>query len=126
MLEKNPIWSGLLPEEQFLVDAARQQRLAGLFGSEIAEIAELKGTIEEANAIADLAQVDLKLHSEMDDRTFTEFMKQTTQAAPWLIKDGYRIVRVRPEMRGTAQLHQPATPEEIRDGVFFESYGRTI
>jgi hypothetical protein len=48
MLEKNPIWSGLMPKEQFLVDAARKERLAGLYGPQQAEIQELEQTIGEA------------------------------------------------------------------------------
>jgi hypothetical protein len=31
------------------------------------------------------------------------------------------FVRVRPELKGTPQLHQQATPEEISDGIFFEN-----
>jgi hypothetical protein len=38
MLEAKPIVSGLMVEEQFLVDAAREQRLAGLYGPQLAEI----------------------------------------------------------------------------------------
>jgi hypothetical protein len=74
MLEKNPRWSGLLPNEQFLVDAAKEQRLAGLYGSELAEIEELKATIAEANMVVDRAHVHLKLHSAMDDRDFADFV----------------------------------------------------
>jgi hypothetical protein len=123
MLEAKPIVSGLMPEEQFLVDAAREERLAGLYGPQLAEISELETTIAEANGIFDLALVDLKLHSEMDDRAFTEFTApiMNRKNAPWLVKNGDAIIRVRPEMKGTPQLNQPATLEEIADGKYYKS-----
>jgi hypothetical protein len=43
-------------------------------------------------------------------------------AAPMLIKmkgDG-RIMRVRPEKRGTWEFQQTATPDEIRDGILYD------
>jgi hypothetical protein len=61
MLEAKPIVSGLMPEEKFIVDAAREQRLAGLYGPQIAEITELENTIAEANSIFDLALVDFEI-----------------------------------------------------------------
>jgi hypothetical protein len=122
MLEAKPIVSGLMPGEQFLVDAAREQRLAGLYGPQQAEISELETTVAEASSIFDLALVDLKLHSEMDDRTFAEFTApiMNRKNAPWLIKNGDAIVRVRPELKGTPQLNQPATADEIADGVYYQ------
>jgi hypothetical protein len=123
MLEAKPIVSGLMPQEQFLVDAAREERLAGLYGPQLAEISELETTIAEANSIFDLALVDLKLHSEMGDGAFAEFTApiMARKNAPWLVKNGDAIMRVRPEKKGTPELHQPATPEEISDGVFFKN-----
>jgi hypothetical protein len=75
MLERKPIFSGLMPDEQFLVDAARAERLEGLFPAELAEIAELESTIAEANMIADVARVDLQSSSGMEPRVFNEFVK---------------------------------------------------
>jgi hypothetical protein len=123
LLETSPIVSGLLPAEKFIVDAAREKRLANLYGPELEEIAALEQTVAEARSIADIARNDLKLHSAMDDRTFTEFVRpiENRMDAPWLAKSGDSIVRVRPELKGTPQLHQAATPEEIREGIFFES-----
>jgi hypothetical protein len=123
MLEKNPIYSGLLAGEQFLVDAAKEQRLAGLYGPQQAEISELENTIAEANMIFDVALGQLKLHSAMDDRDFNDFVApiMSRRDAPWLVRHGDGpVMRVRPELAGTPQLHQPATAEEIADGIFFK------
>jgi hypothetical protein len=124
MLERKPIFSGLMAEEQFLVDAAKEQRLAGLYPSELAEIAELETTIAEANGIFDLALVDLKLHSEMDDRSFTEFVTpiMNRRNAHWLKRDkdahGNEVIYVfDPKNHYTVKV---ATPDEQRDGVFFK------
>jgi hypothetical protein len=123
MLEQPPALSGLLPAEKFIVDAAREKRLTNLYGPQLQEIAALETTVAEARAIADVARNDLKLHSAMDDRTFTEFVRpiENRQGAPWLVKNGDAVMRVRPEMRGSPQLHQPATADEIREGVFYDS-----
>ncbi len=123
MLEQPPSLSGLLPAEKLIVDNAKEQRLSALFGSELAEIEALQETIAQANMIADISRNDLKHHSEMDDRAFEEFTKpiENRQGAPWLAKSGDQVVRVRPELKGTPQLHQPATPEEVRDGVYYDS-----
>jgi hypothetical protein len=44
----------------------------------------------------------------------------TRQIAPWLVKNGDSVVRVRPEKFGTPELNQPATEDEIRDGKFYK------
>jgi hypothetical protein len=136
MLEQPPILSGLFLAEDFkgtispeiqrdrdIVAAAKQKRLGNLFAPQLAEIDELEKTVSEANGIADLARVDLKLHSGMDDRVFDEFVKpvEAKVGAPWLVKNGDAVIRVRPELKGTPGLNQPATSDEIRDGVYFES-----
>jgi hypothetical protein len=126
MLEAKPIVSGLMPGEQFLVDAAREQRLAGLYGPQLAEIEELETTIAEANGIFDLALVDMKLHSEMDDRTFTEFTTpiMNRKNAPWLKRekdrDGNEIIRVFDP--ANHQTFPIASPDQARDGVFFKDF----
>jgi hypothetical protein len=111
-------------EDASLLETTKERRLASLFGSERAEIEELETTIAEANSIFDLALVDLKLHSEMDDRTFTEFTApiMSRRNAPWLVKHGDGpVVRVRPEKKGTPELHMPASADEIADGKFYKS-----
>jgi hypothetical protein len=115
MLERKPIFSGLMAEEQFLVDAAREQRLAGLYGPQLAEIEELETTIAEASGIFDLALVDMKLHSEMDDRTFTEFTApiMNRKNAAWKMKDGKTICEW---VNGKATYHQ-GSEDELRDAV---------
>jgi hypothetical protein len=135
LLETEPEASGFFLAEGFngtisaeiqrdrdIVAAAKQKRLEGMFGRELEEIAELKEKIDGANMIADLALVDMKLHAGLDDRAFTEFVSpiMNRRNAPWLVRDGATIMRVRPEKIGTPELHQPATSEEIADGVFFK------
>ena len=51
-----------------IVAAAKEKRLAGMFGRELEEIAALEQTVSEAHMIADLARNDLKLHSGIDDQ----------------------------------------------------------
>jgi hypothetical protein len=123
MLETAPLVSGIAASETFIVDAAKKERLADQYGPALLEIEDLETTITEATAIFDLALVDLKLHSELDDRTFNDLVTpiMNRKNAPWLVKSGDTIMRVRPELKGTPGLHQPATPEEISDGVWSEA-----
>jgi hypothetical protein len=109
MLEQPPALSGLQPQQIgeakdegnqdfLLVEATKKRRLETLFAPQLEEIAELEKTVSEANMIADLARVDLKLHSEMDDRTFADFTKpiEGRQSAPWLrrfTENGIEVIR---------------------------------
>jgi hypothetical protein len=70
-----------------------------------------------------LALVDMKLHSGLDDRAFSDLSTpiMTRKNAPWLHRDGNSVVRIRPELRGTAGFHQPATADEMADGVWSET-----
>ncbi len=124
MLEQPPALSGLLPNETKLVDDTKKARLAGLFAPQLAEIEELKGTIKDANMVIDLAQVDLKLHSGMDDRTFIEFVKpiEMKQGAPWLVRateEGKEVIRA---IDVETHLAPTATPDQIRDGKFYKDF----
>jgi hypothetical protein len=118
MLEVSPLLSGLMPEEKFLVDAAREERLAGLYGPQLAEITELETTIADANMIFDLALNDLKLHSEMDDRAFAEFSKpiMNRRGAPWKMNDGKTICEIGSD--GKAAYHL-GSEDELRDAVAY-------
>jgi len=78
--------------------------------------------------IADLARNDLKLHSEMDDRTFTEFVKpiESKANAPWLqryVENGREVVRVVDLENHVARL---ATPEEVLAGKFYASHNEFL
>jgi hypothetical protein len=128
MLEQPPALSGLLAAEKFVVDEVREKRLASLYGPQLAEIEALEKTVAEANMIADLARNDLKLHSEMDDRTFTEFVKpiESKASAPWLqryMEDGREVVRVVDLNAGVARL---ATEDEKRDGKFYKDHAEYL
>jgi hypothetical protein len=121
MLEQ-PALSGAVPNQ--IIEAAKKERLAGLFGPQLAEIEELETTIAEANMIANLAHNDLKLHSEMNDRTFTEFVKpiEARVGALWLkkfIEGGVEVIRVIDVANHGARV---ATEREILDGKYYADF----
>jgi len=89
MLEQPPILSGFFLAEDFkgtispeiqrdrdIVAAAKEKRLAGMFGPQLTEITELEKTVADANMIADIARVDLQSHSGMEPLVFAEFVKR--------------------------------------------------
>jgi hypothetical protein len=138
MLEQPPVLSGLFLAEDFkgtisaeiqrdrdIVAAAKEKRLAGMFGRELEEIAALEQTVSEANMIADLARNDLKLHSGVEDqRLFEEFVRpvEAKANAPWLrkyIEDGVEVVRVVDLETHRARV---ATEREILDGKYYENF----
>jgi hypothetical protein len=128
MLETDPLVSGLLPAEAFIVETAKEQRLGSLFGSQLAEIDELEKTIADASMIFDLALVDLKASSEMDDRTFTEFSTpiMNRQGAPWLrryTEDGKEVIRVIDLQNHSARI---ATEREVLDGKFYKDHAEYL
>src|SRR5258706_2033489 len=138
LLETEPEASGLFLAEDFkgavsaeiqrdrdIAAAAKEKRLEGLFSAELAEIAELKETIDSANMIFDLALVDLKLHSEMNDRAFAEFTTpiMNRKNAVWLKRstnsEGREVVYVfDPKDYAHPRI---ASPDEVRDGVEYPS-----
>jgi hypothetical protein len=137
LLETEPEASGLFLAEDFkgtispeiqrdrdIVAAAKEKRLAGMFGRELEEIAALEQTVAEANMIADLARGDLKLHSGIEDqRMFEEFVKpvESKANAPWLKRDkdvhGNEVIYVFDP--ANYQTVKVATPDQVRDGRFF-------
>jgi hypothetical protein len=138
MLEQPPVLSGLFLAEDFkgtispeiqrdrdIVAAAKEKRLAGMFGRELEEITALEQTIAEANMIADLARNDLKLHSGIEDqRVFEEFVKpvEAKQNAPWLRKyteEGREVTRVIDLETNRAHI---ASEREILDGKYYASH----
>jgi hypothetical protein len=111
-------------EDASLLETTKKQRLETLFGPQLEEIDALEGTIAEANMIADLARNDLKLHSEMDDRTFIEFIRpvEAKQNAVWLRKymeNGVEVIRVVDLENHRARV---ATEREILDGKYYENF----
>jgi hypothetical protein len=125
MLEQ-PALSGAVPNQ--IIEAAKKERLAGLFGPQLAEIEELEKTVAEANMIADLARVDLKLHSGMDDRQFTEVVRpvENKENAPWLhryTEEGREVIRVIDVANHGARI---ATEREILDGKFYKDHAEYL
>jgi hypothetical protein len=100
--------------------AAKSAREEQLFGPQLAEIDALKAVVDEANAAATIARGDLRSVLQIEEREFSQLVDR--EPTPWLVRMGadQPVLRVRPENVGTDQLHQPATPDEIRVGRFFK------
>jgi hypothetical protein len=125
MLEQ-PALSGAVPNQ--IIEAAKKERLAGLFGPQLLEIEEMEKIVAEGNMIADLARNDLQLHSGMEPRAFGEFVKPTESKAnaPWLKKyneDGKEVVRVIDLQTHGAHI---ATEREILDGKFYKDHAEYL
>jgi hypothetical protein len=121
MLEQ-PALSGAVPNQ--IIEAAKKERLAGLFGPQLLEIEEMEKTVAEANMIADLARNDLQLHSGMEPRVFGEFVKPTESkaGAVWLrrfMEDGREVIRVVDLQNNAARI---ATEREILDGKYYKDF----
>jgi hypothetical protein len=114
--------SGIEEQHYAAALAARKEQL---HGPALMEIEQLKTVIDEANAVAQTARRDLMSTSDLQPDEFEKIVApiETRRHAPWIVKmgDDQPIIRVRPEKSGTDELHQPATPDEIRDGKFFKN-----
>jgi hypothetical protein len=125
MLEQ-PALSGAVPNQ--IIEAAKKERLAGLFGPQLAEIEELEKTIADANMIADIARVDLQSSSGMEPRVFAEFVKpvENKANAPWLKKyteEGREVIRVMDLENHAARI---ATEREILDGKYYKDHAEYL
>jgi hypothetical protein len=137
LLELPPIASGFFVAENFtgtispeiqrdrdIVAAAKENRLAGMFGPQLAEIDGLEQTLAEANMIADVARVDLQNSSGMEPAQFNEFCKpvESKANAPWLrkfVEDGREVIRVIVPGEHSARL---ATEREVLDGKYYTDF----
>jgi hypothetical protein len=91
LLEQPAALSGLHPQhgegdakdqgnqDFILVEAVKKRRLESLFAPQLAEIAELEGTIAEAFSIANIARNDLQLHSGIEDRRVLRGIRPTNR-----------------------------------------------
>jgi hypothetical protein len=136
MLEQPPALSGLQPQQIgedkaagnqdfLLVEATKKQRLESLFGPQLLEIEEMEKIISEANMIANIGRNDLKLHSGMDDRAFTEFVRpiELKTATHWLRKDADGTIRVIDLENHRARV---ATEREILDGKYYKDHAEYL
>jgi hypothetical protein len=129
MLEQPPALSGLMPEENFLVESVKKERLAGLFGPQLAEIDALEQTLAEANSIVNVARNDLKANSGFEQQqAFEEFVKpiEAKQGAPWLrryTEDGREVIRW---VDLEAKVASIATEDQIRDGKFYKDHAEYL
>jgi hypothetical protein len=119
VLEMPAALSGVAPEHFQIAKAAREQQLHGPL---LKEIAKLESIVAEADAAAKVARNDLAAASGFDHIDFEKIVGpiESRKQAPWLIKSGAAVIRVRPEKKGTPELHPLATPDEILDGQYFK------
>jgi hypothetical protein len=97
--------------------AAKAAREEQLHGPQLREIDALQAVVDEANAAATIARTDLATVVEMDQAAFDRLMVpiEKKTAAPWLLKQGDRVVVVEPG----ATTYQDATPDQLRDGRYY-------
>ncbi len=114
VLDATPLASGV-PEQHYV--AAKTAREEQLFGAQLAEIDALQAVVDEANAAATIARTDLATVVEMDKASFDKIMLpiENKAAAPWLLKQGDRVVVVVPG----ATTYQDATETDLREGKYY-------
>jgi hypothetical protein len=104
-----------VPEQQYAAaKAAREQQL---FSPQLQEAAALQAVVDEANAAARVARNDLATVVEMDQTSFDKIVLpiENKKAAPWLLKQGEKVVVVVPG----ATTYQEATEDQMREGKFY-------
>ena len=104
-----------IPEEIFAkVEAAYVERM---FGKELQEIKAFEAIIAEAQAAAAVARDEMQRTIGLECKQFDEIVVpiETKARAPWLLREGDRVVVVKPG----ESTYPVATPDELRDGVFY-------
>jgi hypothetical protein len=121
-LEQPAVLSGV-PKELF--EQAKLQRFEQLFKSEIGEGERLDQHIAEGESGLELARGDLARASGFTEHEFEKLVIEVNSGknSVWLRREtdisGNEIVAVVPLKGGASR---PATPAEVRDGRFFESF----
>jgi hypothetical protein len=106
--------------ELLMAEALKRQH-----GPELAEIAEVEEAIAAAESAVEAARTEVQVECGFQDEAkFNELAAPVEQkhAAPWLRKhreNGAEVVRVVDLDRRVERL---ATPEEIEQGIFYQSY----
>jgi hypothetical protein len=105
-----------VPEEHYA--RAKTAREEQLHGPQLREIEALQSVVDEANAAAQVARNDLVTTVEMDQASFDKLVVpiETKAAAPWLLKQGERVVVVVPG----ETTYQDASPDQLREGRYFK------
>jgi hypothetical protein len=87
------------------------------FGPQLQEIEALQSVVDEAAAAVQVARIDLVSTVEMDLASFDKLVGpiEKKQAAPWLLKQGDKVVVVVPG----ATTYQDATEDQLREGKFY-------
>ncbi|WLA78816.1 hypothetical protein [Bradyrhizobium elkanii] len=106
-----------VPAEYY--DRAKAAREEQLHGPVLRDIAAAQEVLSEARNAAAIARADLMGTIEMDQREFDRLMHpiENRTAAPWLLKQGDRVVVVAPG----ESVYKEATEDQLRDGKFYAS-----
>jgi hypothetical protein len=108
------------PEDRFqqLADTVRER----VHGPEMALIRQTEADVEEARMVVKVATNDLKEATGLDDNLFFSIVSNTRAGAPWLKRDGEKVVVIKPG-EPTAL---PATAEEIAVGKFYLNHAEYL
>lgn len=113
--------SGFDESMQRIAESVERRYLHMLNGSEIDEIERQEAIVAEAEAISNIAASEIQTRAGLTDQ---EIQSETVPlerkaSAPWLQRDGDRIVRVKP-----GEQYPPwpdATPQEMATGVYYSN-----
>jgi len=105
-----------LPADRFevLMNKVREK----LHGPAVAEIAKLQDDIDGARMCVTIATNEMKRESGIDGGEFSKIIGNQNQGAPWLRRDGDRIIVVRPG-ESTFPL---ANAQEVAMGKYYLTY----
>jgi hypothetical protein len=118
VLQMPPEMSGLPADRYAAVEKKYQEEK---FAPELSKISELTDLVAHADAAADLARGELRRTMGLDSQQFEQMVKpiELKLAAPWLKKDGNKIMVITP---GAETGAREASADEQRDGVFYADY----
>jgi hypothetical protein len=106
--------SGLPPDRfEVLMNITREK----LHGPAVAEIAELQADVDEARMCLEVATGEAQRASGIALDQFAKIIGNEKQGAPWLKRDGDRIVVVRPG----ESTYPIANAAEVATGRFYTS-----
>lgn len=120
MLAK-PEMSGFTGNLAPMVDHARTRYLELTYGEEVRAIEATEAVLAEAAAAAQVAKDEIRRTSGENELTFNRLAEPIEKqfGAPWLLKNGDRVMVVEVGADGMAN-YRPAATDEIETGVFYK------